>query len=143
MSEQNVVKAKEILKSHGLQPSVQRIKILEFLLSTRTHPSADEIFQKLSSELPTISKTTVYNTIEAFLKAGILRPVYTDERELRVDAFLEPHVHFKCRKCGKILDVTVEMPNLAGSKTREGHLIESQDLYLEGICSDCLEKEKL
>ncbi len=133
-------KAKEILKAHGVQPSIQRIKILEFLLTQRIHPSADEIYRALASELPTLSKTTVYNTIESFLKAGILKPVRIDSRELRVDAFTEPHAHFRCLNCGRVYDIEFEMVNLVGKHTKEGHLVESEELYLEGICSDCQKK---
>ncbi|HOP33089.1 MAG TPA: Fur family transcriptional regulator [Candidatus Hydrothermia bacterium] len=130
-------KAKEILKSHDIQPSIQRIKILEFLLTHRVHPSADDIFQTLSMELPTLSKTTVYNTIECFLKAGIIKPIHVNSRELRVDAFIEPHVHFTCLKCGKVYDVEMDKTSLVGKKTKEGHLIEKEELYLEGVCSEC------
>lgn len=140
MKSDHKAQAKEILKSRGIQPSVQRIRILEYLMSTRTHPSADEIFQALSTELPTLSKTTVYNTIESFLKAGIVKAVYIDPKELRVDAFTTPHAHFKCTKCLKIYDIEIDMPDYTSKKTKDGHLVFSQDLYLEGICADCSKK---
>jgi Fur family peroxide stress response transcriptional regulator len=142
MKKPQVEKIKEILKSKGIQPSVQRVKILEYLMNTRSHPSADEIFQALSSELPTLSKTTVYNTLEAFMKIGIIKPVYIDSRELRIDAFTHPHAHFKCTTCGKIFDIEIEMPDFVSKKTNEGHLVQTQDLYLEGTCAECLRKEE-
>lgn len=133
-------KAKDILKKYNIQPSVQRIKILEFLLKNRTHPSADEIYKHISTELPTLSKTTVYNTIEALMKKGVIKPVTIDSRELRVDAIIEPHAHFRCIECGQIYDIEVKIPDFTSKKVGDGHLVKTQDLYLEGICSNCLKK---
>uniref|UniRef100_A0A7V3ZZI7 Transcriptional repressor n=1 Tax=candidate division WOR-3 bacterium TaxID=2052148 RepID=A0A7V3ZZI7_UNCW3 len=136
-------KAKNILKRHNIQPSVQRIKILEFLLKNRTHPSADEIYKHISAELPTLSKTTVYNTIEALVKKGVIKLVMIDSKELRVDAFIEPHAHFHCIECGRIYDIEVEIPDFTSKKVGDGHLVKTQDLYLEGVCRRCLmEKEE-
>jgi Fe2+ or Zn2+ uptake regulation protein len=135
-------KAKNILKKHGIQPSVQRIKILEYLLINRTHPSADEIYRSLSVELPTLSKTTVYNTIETLVEKGVIKPLSIDSRELRVDAITEPHAHFRCMECGKIYDIEIEMPDYINKKVGDGHLVKAQDLYLEGICNNCLKKSE-
>ncbi len=63
---------KEVLKEHSIAPSLQRIKILEFLEKNRTHPTADMIYQALVDEMPTLSKTTVYNTLKAFAEKGVI-----------------------------------------------------------------------
>ncbi|MDI6850674.1 MAG: transcriptional repressor [bacterium] len=141
MKNEIIEKAKNILKKHHIQPSVQRIKILEFLLKNRTHPSADEIYIHLSAELPTLSKTTVYNTIKALAEKGVIKLVTVDSKELRVDAFIEPHVHFHCIECGQIYDIEVEIPDFTSKKVGEGHLVKTQDLYLKGICRSCLMKK--
>ena len=58
----------EYLKKNGIKPSVQRMKIFQYLLDHHTHPTVDDIFQNLSPEMPTLSKTTVYNpSISAYL----------------------------------------------------------------------------
>ena len=49
----------ESLKLRGVKPSYQRMKIYEFLLNNRIHPTVDEIFKTLTPEIPTLSKTTI------------------------------------------------------------------------------------
>lgn len=139
MKNELTIRAKEILREHGIQPSIQRVKVLEFLLKNRTHPSADEMYKALSAELPTLSKTTIYNTIESFKNKGIIKIINIDPNEIRVDAYTEPHAHFHCVKCGKVYDVDWNFQDLSGKRTKEGHLIEFQEVYLQGICKNCLE----
>ena len=60
--------ATEHLIRHGVRPSVQRIAVMNYLLEHRTHPTVDEIYVALSKDMPTLSKTTVYNTLELLVK---------------------------------------------------------------------------
>ena len=54
------------LVKYGIHPSVQRIAIMDYLIKHRTHPTVDEVYTALSDEIPTLSKTTVYNTLKLF-----------------------------------------------------------------------------
>ena len=58
------------LLEYNIKPSMQRIAIMEYLMEHRTHPSADEIYTALSPSMPTLSKTTVYNTLKLFAEQG-------------------------------------------------------------------------
>ena len=69
----------EYLKKNGIKPSIQRIKIFEYLLGHHTHPTVDDIFQSLSSEIPTLSKTTVYNTLNIFVENHIVHEVIIEK----------------------------------------------------------------
>ena len=91
----------DLLKSKGVSPSQQRIQILEYLLKNKIHPSVDTIFQNLVNQIPTLSKTTVYNTL-ALLREKQLIQVIIDNNEIRYDADTEFHGHFKCLECGAI-----------------------------------------
>ncbi len=127
---------KEFLKKKGLQPSFQRVKILEFLDKNRIHPTADEIFKSLLQTVPTISKATVYNTLRSFVEKGIVQELTIEENELRYDIVTEPHIHFKCRICGKIYDIPLEdceALKLKGS----GFKVEKIEIYLRGVCPIC------
>ncbi|MBR4922900.1 MAG: transcriptional repressor, partial [Bacteroidaceae bacterium] len=57
------MKTYEYLLSFGIKPSVQRIAIMDYLMTHRTHPAIDEIYLALCEDIPTLSKTTVYNTL--------------------------------------------------------------------------------
>ena len=76
----------EYLLSYGIKPSVQRIAIMDYLLKHRTHPCIDEIYMALCSEIPTLSKTTVYNTLKLFVEHGAAKMLTIDERNACFDA---------------------------------------------------------
>ena len=60
----------EQLTLHGVKPSVQRLAVMEYLLTHRTHPTVDEIYRALVSKIPTLSQATVYNTLKLFVSHG-------------------------------------------------------------------------
>ena len=126
-----------MLTDNKIQPSVQRAAILEFLCSERIHPTADDIFERLHPGMPTLSRTTVYNTIRLFLEHGMVQPLVIEEKEVRYDIDTSYHGHFRCDVCGKVFDFTTapaetcEIPELEGFQIRERHL------YFKGICRTC------
>lgn len=132
---------KKILKDKGISPSLHRIKVLEFLSTTFIHPSADDIYQNLVPDIPTLSRTTVYNIVKLFCEKGIILSFATDEKELHYEFNLDPHAHFKCRICGKIFDIEKDYENLTDNIV-DGHKVEKHHVTLTGICRECLEKQE-
>ena len=127
---------RKILEEKGIAPSIQRIKILEYLKNFKTHPTADIIYKALIDDIPTLSKTTVYNTLKQFTEKGILTELSLFENETRCEYDKIPHSHFKCTKCGKIYDIkdsSIEDYN----NIIDGHQIEERHIYLKGICREC------
>jgi len=129
---------KEIMKKFEIKPSFHRFKILEYLINNKTHPTADDIYTSLFKEIPTLSKTTVYNTLKHFVSKGIVSELMIEENEVRYDFEPFPHIHFKCKKCGKIYDIYKKCEILAHKKM-DGHKIEEYHMYLRGICKNCLD----
>ena len=127
---------KELLKEHGIAPSLQRIKILEFLEKNRIHPTADMIYKALVRGIPTLSKTTVYNTLKALTEKGVLVTLSLFENEVRYEFNTEPHIHFKCIKCGRIYDISESFECLK-NKEIEGHKVLEHHINLKGICKNC------
>lgn len=74
--------AYEYLLSYHIKPSVQRIAIMDYLLNHKTHPCIDEIYTALCKEIPTLSKTTVYNTLKLFVEHGAAKMLTIDEKML-------------------------------------------------------------
>lgn len=133
----NIENIGEYLKSHSIKPSYQRIKIFEYLLNNRTHPTVDEIYQALVKEIPTLSKTTVYNTLNLFVNESIALLITIEENETRYDADTSIHGHFKCEKCGQVYDFDADVTNLVIGEL-DDFQINQQHIYFKGICKNCL-----
>lgn len=127
----------EKLQSHGVRPSFPRVKIYEYLFAKRSHPTVDEIYQHLSPGMPTLSRTTVYNTLNLFLKENLVHQINIDEREVRYDATVDEHGHFQCDSCRCIYDFPVNIDGLE-LNALGGFRIREKNLYLKGVCSRCL-----
>ncbi len=124
----------------GITPSVQRIKILEYLHECQCHPTADRIFNELKERGLDISKATVYNTLNLFAHKGLVRILTTTDNENRFDIIMHDHGHFICEKCGAIFDfdididkdVQVSADSLFDCKVRQ------RDVYFKGVCQKCI-----
>jgi Fur family peroxide stress response transcriptional regulator len=132
--------ASELLKEAGVSPSYQRIMILASLLKTKEHPSADTLYKQLGSNVPAISRATVYNTLNLLVERGVISALRTAETETRFDAVAETHGHFFCRNCKKFYDVSQDCGEVKAEM--DGHLVESQELVFKGICRECREQIK-
>ncbi len=130
-----------ILKENDIAPSMQRIKILEYLQSYKTHPTADMIYQALANEMPTLSKTTVYNTLKTFTEKGVLMALSLFGNEVRYEYNTEPHIHFKCTRCDTIYDLDKSFDHFHDEMI-DGHKVTEHHVNLKGICMECLEKGK-
>jgi Fe2+ or Zn2+ uptake regulation protein len=126
------------LQQAGINPSIQRLKIYELLHSSQNHPTVDSIHNQLVQIIPTLSKTTIYNTLNLFQQRGLVRRITIDENEVRYDADITPHAHFKCTMCERIIDVPVNSVSFAECMNCP-HRINEEHIYLKGICRSCLE----
>src|SRR3954451_20323781 len=102
--------AVEKLKSTGVRMTPQRHAILEFLLSSMSHPTADEIYKSLEGKFPNMSVATVYNNLRVFKEAGLVRELTYGDASSQFDANMDEHYHVICRNGGKITDF--EYPSL-------------------------------
>ncbi|MCX8095524.1 MAG: transcriptional repressor [Caldisericia bacterium] len=128
---------KDLLIKKGISPSIQRLKTLEYLYENRTHPSVDMIYDKLKNEIPTLSKTTIYNVLRKFIKEGLVKEITIEGNEVRFDIFIQPHAHFKCEKCGKIFDIPYENEAFNLNEI-EGNKVKKTEIFFFGICKNCL-----
>lgn len=129
-------RAAEKLKSRGIRPSVQRVAIYDFLLNNPVHPTAEDIFSALADALPTLSLTTVYNTLRQLCEHQLARRVIIEEGEARYDANTSPHIHFKCTECGRIFDIPRPAKVPFGALPRGFERREVQT-NIWGLCADC------
>jgi Fur family peroxide stress response transcriptional regulator len=127
------------LSSNNIKPSIQRIKIYEYLYYNKTHPTVDNIHIGLVKDIPTLSKTTVYNTLKLFSENNIISTVTIEGNEIRYDATIEDHAHFKCDCCGSIYDIEIDIKDLK-LKNCNDFKVDKTNIYLNGKCKKCITK---
>ena len=124
------------LVTKNIRPSYQRVKLLEYLIYHRHHPSVEEIYTALHGEIPSLSKTTIYNTLNLFIKARLLRALRIEDNETRYDIEVENHGHFKCQCCGTIYNFSIDIERLESHELRNFQ-IKDRQVYFKGVCSKC------
>lgn len=130
------------LVEKGVKPSQQRIAVMGYLLENKTHPTADEIYSALLERMPTLSKTTVYNSLKILAEYGAVQVLDIDGKNARFDGDTSPHAHFMCKGCGCIYDLPLEDVTFVKSEHIDNLTVTDVFLYMKGYCKDCLEKEK-
>ena len=127
---------KEKLKNRNINLSYQRLKILEYLAENQCHPTVDQIFTDIQKNIPTLSKTTVYNTLKKLVEEGLVRVINIEDTETRYDINIEDHGHFKCENCGNIFDFSINMDSLISNEL-DDFKIYDRHVYFKGICPQC------
>ncbi|MFA5685650.1 MAG: Fur family transcriptional regulator, partial [Lysobacteraceae bacterium] len=84
----------ELLASHGIQPTLQRLEIAQVLFARDWHLSADDVLRRVNQESARVSKATVYNTLGLFASRGLLREVIVDPNRVFYDPNTDDHHHF-------------------------------------------------
>ncbi|MBM3293861.1 MAG: transcriptional repressor [Candidatus Aminicenantes bacterium] len=128
--------AREILLTRGIKPTYQRQTILRAVLEKRTHPTIKALYDHLLPAIPTLSKTTLYSTLELFASRGLVSRLSIDSGEARYDGFAAPHHHFLCEACGAIIDLDIACPAARRGQV-DGHKIKEIHGYFKGVCKDC------
>jgi len=129
----------ELLKNNDMKVTHQRLEILKYLDEHKTHPTVDQIYSKLKEKNPALSKTTVYNSLEILKKHNIIHAITISGSESRYDFKNTMHHHFLCKKCGKIIDIDIECPNIKKISS-DGYKIDEVHGYFKGICDKCNKK---
>ncbi|MBM3311957.1 MAG: transcriptional repressor [Candidatus Aminicenantes bacterium] len=134
-------RVREILLSRGIKPTFQRQRILQAVLDDRTHPTVKALHDRLQPSVPTLSKTTLYTTLELFAAHGLVARLSIDAGEVRYDGLVSPHHHLLCASCGAIIDL--EVACATGRKGEiDGHAIHEVHGYFKGRCKACLSRAR-
>ena len=88
----------------GIRPSIQRVAIMKYLQAHHTHPTVEDVFLALKKQLPTVSRTTVYNTLRMLSEHHAALMITIDEHRVCYDGVTDPHAHFFCKRCEKVFD---------------------------------------
>lgn len=133
----NLNQLKEVLQQRGVTLSFQRLKVLEYLVVHKNHPTVEEIYHNLHKEIPTLSKSTVYNTLKTLVEVDVVKEILIENNEARYDIITDFHGHFKCEQCGKIYNFDIQLDDMALDGLNK-FFIKQKDVYFKGVCPDCL-----
>jgi len=132
----------EELSRHGLRATRQRIAALRLLRRLKSHPTSAELHARLLTEYTNVSQKTVYEILDALVRAGLASRMTAAGEPYRYEARPEPHYHATCRVCGRLYDV----PASADSQIRgradlpEGFYVEKIDVTISGLCLRCCDE---
>ena len=128
----------------AMKYSRQRESIRHYLAETREHPTADEVYMHVRKDFPNISLGTVYRNLNLLTDIGEAVKIATPNGGDRFDGRVEPHNHFLCTRCGRLLDLELDMTTIEGVNQLAANnfdgVIESSSTLFYGECSDCIKK---
>jgi len=129
------------LRVEGFRITPQRIAIVDYLLKTDDHPSAEHIHKVIQKGYPMISLSTIYKTLDLLKKRKLVNEIEV-EGEARFDAHTDEHINLVCMNCGKIEDVNEDSLKEIQSKAarKSKYLILKSSFELFGYCSTCKSK---
>jgi len=119
--------------------SRQRDEMLAWLRSTDSHPTASQILEALAPRSPGISLATVYRNLELLVDAGQVREVACERGPHRYDGNAEPHHHFSCDACGRIVDLGLPTPRGLTARLEREHGLRAErvSITFHGRCAAC------
>jgi len=130
-------------RSLGLKVTPQRRHIFQVLEGNDSHPSADELYNKVKVSMPDISLATVYNTLRELVELGEVRSLDLGEGRSRYDPDTGSHHHLACVCCRAVVDVACDTHALElAPEQRNGHRILGADVTFYGVCPACREQEQ-
>lgn len=120
-----------MLRSHDINPTMQRMEIAQVLFSHTGHLSAEDVFTLVNGEASRASKATVYNTLGLFAERGLIREVIADPTRIFYDPNTVPHHHLYDTATGKLMDIPAGEVHVSGLPTLpEGMRIEGVDVIV-------------
>ncbi|MFW9866353.1 MAG: Fur family transcriptional regulator [Candidatus Thorarchaeota archaeon] len=128
-----------LFRKNGYKVTPQRLAIYKFISTRKDHPTADQIYQELKTDYPTLSLGTIYKTLHTLKELGLIQELGFDIGRIRYDPDMELHINLICAKCGKITDYKDENLNKVWNSVIKNLDIEpsGQRIDLYYTCDDC------
>jgi len=124
-----------LLKNTTLKITPQRLAILN-VINKYGHISIEDIYEEIKSQFPSISLATIYKNIHTLKNANIVSEIHPQDTKPRFEITKKPHGHFICKQCNSVYDFEIE--NNCNPKLDKIANINDREIYLYGICKDCL-----
>jgi len=131
---------KQSLEGGGLRCTPQRYAVMAFLMESKRHPTAAEIFEAVNRVDPRSSRATTYNNLRDLVQAGLVREVAVEGRAARFDATGMQHHHFICDRCGNVEDVDWYDVPKPPSRALGKRVVRECELIFRGLCEKCAQR---
>ena len=120
----------------------QRQIILDELRQSHSHPTADQLYDRVRRRLPRVSLGTVYRNLEVLAEQGVIQRVDGIGTQRRFDINPQRHFHVRCLQCGRVDDIETDLSFSVDDIRLQPSGYEICDVHLEflGVCPDCQEK---
>ena len=129
-----VTEAERILRNSGIRITRPRVEVYDYILSKRTHPTCEEIYDNLKDVNPSLSLATVYNVTERLVDEKLLLRLNSPNGERRFDGTLKMHGHLYCEVCGNVYDFNIKRALVSGNSD---FIFKNIDVTAAGICPNC------
>lgn len=127
------------LKDEKIRVTPQREAIIQYLIGSEEHPTAEKIYEALAPQFPHMSVATVYNSLRLLANLNLIEEMSSNDAATHFDFALQPHYHAICTNCGKIVDFIygkmTDVEQVATQKT--GFEVSGHHLEVYGLCPDC------
>lgn len=128
------------LREAGIRITGPRLRIYDYLLTHRTHPTCEDIYKDLKTDDDSLSLASVYNVTDKLAEVGLVTELISPDGQKHYDGITDFHGHFFCKKCSNVMDVMCCKDFAADAL--EGNRIDSVSLIISGVCKVCLESEE-
>ena len=129
----------EVCRRRGIPLTIQRRSVFAAVLARSDHPTAEQVFQDIRLDVPGISRTTVYRTLDTLVELGLVMKASHLGAAARFDPNTERHHHIVCRMCETVVDLSahaldaVPVPDLR----RHGFVVDDYSIHFTGLCEGC------
>lgn len=135
---QSVEELVEEIRGSGGRVTPQRVAVLEAISSSKTHPTVDDVYDKVVKKQSSLSRKTVYQIVYDLADLGAINLVDVGTGQLRVDPTVEAaHDHFVCSQCKAVIDIMRNSQPAIRKDISQLGKVESIDVVYRGICRDC------
>jgi len=121
-----------ILRQCGIHPTPQRMAVVAYILDTASHPSADQVLEAVRRQCPTISRATVYNTLNLLVEKRLLKTQLLREGTVVFDSHVTQHHHFIDEETGAIYDIPWNALKVTGEKALKNFQVHEFQVILRG-----------
>ncbi len=136
---QRLQQLEALCRQKGVPCTVQRRAVLEAVLASDEHPTAEQVIEAVRLRVPDVSRTTVYRILDMLSAWGLIRRIHHPGSAGRFDGKIHRHHHLICIRCGKVWDLEdsrLDRLRLPESQVR-GFEIQDFSVHISGLCAEC------
>ena len=132
------------LREKGVRITETRKAVIDFIIQSHDHPSADMIYQALLPAFPNMSLATVYNNLKVLIDEGFVSELKVrNDTTTYYDFMGHQHLNVICEKCGRIADMDLDLPDVQQEVADQtGYQITKSQMVVYGICPDCVTRQQ-